>query len=236
MTNPPLPDLKALLGIDFPLLDIPGGQITLRDDRTKQQWTVDLPPFRLSKFPVTQALYHAVTGASPSTFPGPQHPVESVSWLDAVRFCNALSLRAGLTPAYDLHADGSYQGFDPQADGFRLPTEAEWEYACRAGTTGVRYGELDAIAWHKGNSGGTTRPVGQLAPNAWGLHDLLGNVWEWCNDIYDPSVYGDYRIFRGGGWNDVARSVMATNRRRSHPVAFCIDDLGFRVGMGELEG
>lgn len=224
-----MPMQDWITALDADLLPIPGGEITLRDDRTRQQWTVALPPFRLSRYPVTQALYHAVTGASPSTFPGPQHPVEGVSWFDAVRFCSALSALAGLSPCYSLAADGGLLGFDSQADGYHLPTEAEWEFACRAGSTGVRYGELDAIAWHRGNSGGSTHPVGLLQPNAWGLYDLLGNVWEWCNDIYDPSVYGDYRIFRGGGWNDAPRGVLVTNRRRSHPVAFRIDDLGFRL-------
>lgn len=224
------PDVKALLAAqEAELQSIPAGQITLRDDRTRHQWTVELQAFRLARYPVTQALYAAVTGATPSTFLGPEHPVEGVSWFDAVHCCNALSRLAGLASCYSFAADGSLLAFDPQADGYRLPTEAEWEYACRAGSTGVRYGELDAIAWHKGNSGGSTQPVGRLQANAWGLHDLLGNVWEWCNDVYDPSVYGDYRIFRGGGWNDEARGVMVTNRRRSHPVAFRIDDLGFRV-------
>ena len=112
--------------------------------------------------------------------------------------------------------------------GFRLPTDAEWEYACRAGTRGPRYGLLDEIAWYRDNSEARPRPVGLKAPNAWELHDMLGNVWEWCDDLYDPEVYGTYRIFRGGGWADQDRGVLATNRRRSHP-SFAIDDLGFRV-------
>jgi len=215
--------------IDTDLLPIPGGRITLRDDRIQQQWTVAIAAFRLSRVPVTQEVYHAVTGASPSAFSGPQHPVESVSWLDAVRFCNALSALAGLQPCYRDAGEDDLPTFDAEADGYRLPSEAEWEFACRAGTTDVRYGELDAIAWYNGNADGSTHPVGLLQPNDWGLHDMLGNVWEWCNDVYDPSVYGAYRIIRGGGWNDAPRGVLATNRRRSHPVAFRIDDLGFRV-------
>ena len=110
-----------------------------------------------------------------------------------------------------------------------MPTEAEWEYTCKAGTKGIRYGEIDLIAWYKGNSEKTTHPVGLKEPNPWGLYDMLGNVWEWCSDIYDEKVYGSYRIFRGGGWYDEARGCMATNRRRSHPISFKIDDLGFRI-------
>lgn len=118
---------------------------------------------------------------------------------------------------------------DLKVNGYRLPLEGEWEYACKAGTSGARYGELEEIAWYKGNSQGGTHEVGTKSPNAWGLYDMLGNVWEWCSDIYDEEVYGSYRIFRGGGWCDQERGCLATNRRRSHPVSFKIDDLGFRL-------
>lgn len=118
---------------------------------------------------------------------------------------------------------------NPRADGFRLPTEAEWQYACQTGTKDIRYGGLDEVAWFKDNSNGRTHEVGQKKPNGWGLYDMLGNVWEWCSDIYDETVYGNYRVFRGGGWCDHERSVMATTRRRSHPISFKIDDLGFRI-------
>jgi len=211
------------------LVPIPGGEIELRDDRIKQRWTVRVAPFLLARYPVTQALYFAVMGKSPSAFRGDQRPVETVSWRDAVQFCNALSARAGFPPCYELNGTGEEITFDAVAAGYRLPGEAEWEYACKAGTGGTRYGEIDRIAWYKGNSEGTTRPVGLKAPNPWGLHDMLGNVWEWCTDIYDEKVYGSYRIFRGGGWADEERGCLATNRRRSHPTAFKIDDLGFRI-------
>lgn len=143
-------------------------------------------------------------------------------------FCNLLSAHAGLPLCYqEIGAEEVV--VDASADGYRLPSEAEWEYACKAGTQQSRYGELDQIAWYKDNSGGTTQPVGLQAPNAWGLCDMLGNVWEWCADMYDEQVYGSYRILRGGGWWDEARSCLATNRRRSHPTALKIDDLGFRI-------
>lgn len=215
------------------MVEIPGGSIELRDDRTKEKWTVEIEPFLLSKFPVTQDLYFEVTKESPSTFEGGRLPVESVSWKDAITFCNLLSIQHGLKPCYSIGATSGELVFDTTADGFRLPTEAEWEYACKAGTTGIRYGELDLIAWYKGNSERSTHPVGLKAANAWGLHDMLGNVWEWCADIYDETVYGSYRIFRGGGWCDEERGCMATNRRRSHPTSFKIDDLGFRIARNK---
>ncbi len=220
---------SVLATLNEQLVRIPGGEIELRDDRVRRQWTVRVAPFLLARYPVTQALYFAVTGESPGTFKGDDKPVETVSWQDAVLFCNALSRQAGLPPCYALARTDAAITFHPASDGYRLPTEAEWEYACKAGTTAARYGEMDAIAWYKGNSGGTTQPVGLKAPNAWGLHDMLGNVWEWCTDVYDEQVYGSYRIFRGGGWADEARGCLATNRRRSHPTAFKIDDLGFRI-------
>lgn len=215
--------------IDNQMVSIPGGEITLRDDRIKRQWTVGIEPFLISRYAVTQSLYFNITGDSPAYFTNTNCPVESISWKDAAGFCNLLSEKAGLKICYCISDTDDNITFSPTANGYRLPTEAEWEYACKAGTTGVRYGEIDAIAWYKENSAGTTQEVGTKQPNAWGLYDMLGNVWEWCSDIYDETVYGSYRIFRGGGWCDDERGCMATNRRRSHPTSFKIDDLGFRL-------
>jgi len=211
------------------MVEIPGGQIALRDDRTKEKWTVNIQPFLLLKFPVTQELYVEVTHTNPSTYIGNSLPVETVTFTDAVIFCNKLSSLNKLEPYYKINAENEEITCDETATGFRLPTEAEWEYACKAGTTGVRYGELESIGWYKDNSEHKTQNVGQKAPNPWGLYDMLGNVWEWCSDLYDTEVYGSYRIFRGGGFCDTERSVMATTRRRSHPSKFKIDDLGFRI-------
>jgi len=217
------------INVNKQMIEIPRGKIELRDDRTKQKWTVDVETFLLSKFAVTQDLYFHITGEAPSTFKGVKRPVESITWKEAVIFCNALSIKFELSPCYLFHQYSEEIKFDSKANGFRLPTEAEWEYACKAGTVGIRYGALDSIAWYKKNSDQTTHNVGDKIPNAWGLFDMLGNVWEWCSDLYDTEVYGSYRIFRGGGWCDEDRSVMATTRRRSHPLSFKIDDLGFRI-------
>ncbi|WP_460497468.1 formylglycine-generating enzyme family protein [Glycomyces tarimensis] len=206
---------------------VPPGRVTLSDRRTERSWTVGVEACLLGTHPVTQERYAAVTGERPSTAVGDRLPVTNVSWWDAARFCNALSEGEGLRPAYRIVGEGDIE-LDAAADGYRLPSEAEWEYACRAGTTGPRYGELDEIAWHRGNSGERLHEVGELAPNPWGLYDMLGNVWEWCFELYDPEVYGTYRVLRGGGWFDEHWSCRAGVRRRSMPT-FRIDDLGFRV-------
>ncbi|WP_203825637.1 formylglycine-generating enzyme family protein [Actinoplanes palleronii] len=204
------------------MISVPGGRTTLSDRRTQRSWDVEFDSYLLGAVPVTQAEYAEVTGERPGSVPGERLPVESVSWWDVVRYCNARSEREGLRPAY--------QGgeWDPDADGYRLPTEAEWENACRAGTSGPRYGELDEIAWYRGNSGERPHEVGTRAPNAWGFHDMLGNVWDWCWDVYDAEVYGEYRVLRGGGWFDEQWSCRASVRRRSHPD-LKIEDVGFRV-------
>ncbi len=208
-------------------MDIRAGRVELSDRRTEHRWPVELAAFRLGARPVTRAQYAAIMGDGT----GDELPVDSVSWDDAVRFCNRLSEREGLTPVY--RGAGADTERALSADGYRLPAEAEWEYACRAGTTGPRYGELDEIAWYRGNSGGTAHPVGRKRPNAWGLSDMLGNVWEWCWDFYDPAVYGEYRVLRGGGWFDEHWSCRASVRRRSHPT-LRLDDIGFRVARSVL--
>jgi formylglycine-generating enzyme required for sulfatase activity len=214
------------------MVRVPGGTVDLRDDRRGTRWTTDIAPFLLGRHPVTADLLRSVTGADPapatSGAPSGASPVTNVSWLDAIDICNAVSTRSGLTPAYTRDAESGEVTCDWDADGYRLPTEAEWQYACKAGTEGYRYGAIDDIAWYADNSGGEVRDVGGKAPNAWGLHDMLGNVWEWCWDLYDEEVYGSYRIFRGGGWAESERGCGASVRRRSHPT-FAIDDLGFRL-------
>jgi formylglycine-generating enzyme required for sulfatase activity len=170
--------------------------------------------FYMATTVVTQGEWEAVMGSNPSQFKGKDLPVEKVSWDDAQVFISRMNEK------------------DP-GKGYRLPTEAEWEYSCRAGTTGERYGELDAIAWYNHNSGQTTHPVGQKQPNAWGLYDMLGNVWQWCQDRYQDDDYSRkrhlaYRVIRGGSWDDGARFVNPVicfhNEQDSH-----IDSIGFRL-------
>lgn len=197
------------------LVPIPAGRIVLRDEGTGTSWPVELAAFEIAAHPVTREQY----GADGE----PRTPMTDVSWPQAVEFCNVLSRKSGLRPCYS--PDGAC---DWSADGFRLPSEAEWEYACRTGKSGVRYGELDEIAWYEGNSGGAVHDVGTKAPNGWGLYDMIGNVWEWCWDLYNPDVYGPYRVFRGGGAHDPPRACRASCRRKSHPT-LRIDDLGFRL-------
>ena len=178
--------------------------------------------FYLGKYEVTQAQWQAVMGSNPSRFDeyGPDCPVEMVSWDDVQEFIRRLNARSG-------------------GARYRLPTEAEWEYAARAGTTGDRYGNLGAIAWYEDNSGDHTHPVGQKAPNAWGLHDMLGNVWEWVGDWYgdypggevtDPRgpASGSQRVNRGGGWYGIARYCRASDRDLNSPGHRGLR-LGFRL-------
>jgi sulfatase modifying factor 1 len=198
------------------MVEIPAGSIALRDDRVGARWQVELSAFRLARYPVCDA---------------DDVPLTGLSWYDAIALCNQLSSSAGLPAAYVV--DGSEVTWDVDSDGYRLPTEAEWQYACTAGTPAYRYGPLDDIAWYASNSSQQVQKAGLKAANAWGLHDMLGNLWEWCWDLYDPATYGEYRIFRGGGFADPERSIGSTVRRRSHPT-FAIEDLGLRVARSGL--
>ncbi len=203
-----------------------------RSDRELQHTVTLSQGFWLSDHEVTQSEYLSVMGSNPSFFTGDlNRPVETVSWDDAVRYCQKLTEQeraAGLITAQEA---------------YRLPTEAEWEYAARAGTTGVRHGELDAIAWWSGNSGGQTRPVKQKAPNAWGLYDMIGNVWEWCSDWYgvypigsvtDPigPGSGTDHVDRGGGWGSGAERVRSAYRDGDDPGARMT--LGFRPVLSSV--
>jgi formylglycine-generating enzyme required for sulfatase activity len=216
------------------------------DDEQPQHRVQITRPFFLGTHPVTQGQYKAIMGTNPSHFKGSDDlPVECVSWLDAVSFCNKMSEKDKRTPFYRINGTDVA---DVGGNGYRLPTEAEWEYACRAGMAGLfpwgdDIGKLGEHAWFSDNSHGKTHPVGQKRPNAWGLYDMLGNVWEWCADWYDakyyalsPSVAVDppgppqasYRVSRGGGWHRVPRYARSADRSRDVPEGRHYD-LGFRL-------
>jgi formylglycine-generating enzyme required for sulfatase activity/Tfp pilus assembly protein PilF len=200
--------------------------------------SITIRPFLMSKYEVMQKEYREITGTNPSYFKGDTLPVENVSWFDALEYCNTRSLREGLTPAYAIN--GYTVTWNRNADGYRLPTEAEWEYACRAGTTAPYYlGNIDNAGWYGGNGGFASHPVGQKQANVWGLYDMHGNVGEWCWDWYgnyssdsqtDPlgPANGSERVKRGGSWFDDRRLVRSAARDKATPTRRNYD-LGFRL-------
>ena len=191
------------------------------------------------KYPVTQVFYEGVMWCNPSRFQGVDRPVECVSWYDAVAFANALSERFGLNPAYEINGEDVV--YDWKSNGWRLPTEAEWEYLARGGEEHLYSGsdDIDSVAWYIVNSGFGTHPVGQKQANGFGLYDMSGNVWEWCWDWYgdyssgsvtDPRgpSSGSRWVNRGGSWFNDARYARASRRDYGFP-SFRNLNLGFRL-------
>jgi formylglycine-generating enzyme required for sulfatase activity/tetratricopeptide (TPR) repeat protein len=228
---------------------VPPGSFTMGGERDSEADQSEKPlhavfithAFEIFSMPVTQDFFRSVTGSNSSYFKGERRPVENVNWFDAVRFCNALSKSEGLPPAYKVSGT-TVTLASPQTQGWRLPTEAEWEYACRAGTTGARYGNLDEIAWYGGNSGRQTHPVGEKKPNAWGLYDMLGNVYEWVQDIWHDNYAGapsdgsawmsggdqSQRVLRGGSWNLSPQYLRSAERVGITPD-YRSNNTGFRI-------
>jgi len=202
-------------------------------------------PFLMDRFEVVQEQFKKLQISDPSHFKNPKNPLEQINWTDAAMYCNERSLAEGLDPCYE---EKTWRcNFD--ANGYRLPTEAEWEYACRAGTTTKYFFGSDArrlkdYAWFKDSSSGKTHPVGLKKPNPWGLHDMYGNVAEWCNDIYLKSYYsqgeqkdpkgpakGRERALRGGAWNsrtDACRSAYRASDPSIDDTCLASDAVGFR--------
>jgi formylglycine-generating enzyme required for sulfatase activity len=234
------------------MVRIQGGTFTMgspmnesdRLEREGPQRQVKVSTFYMGKYEVTQKEYQEVMGTNPSYFKGDNLPVEQVSWFNAAEYCNARSLKEGLKPAYKISGSGDNQtvSWNRSANGYRLPTEAEWEYACRAGTINT-YNTGPSITndtgWYDANSGNTTRLVGQKPANAWGLYDMHGNVWEWCWDWYgdypktaqtDPAgaSSGPYRVRRGGSWFNPAQYARSACRDAIYPN-YRYGNQGFRV-------
>ncbi len=237
------PELDTVESIEEHMVTIPGGSFKMGcsdgdsdcDEDELPQHEVTISSFKISAYEVTQGQWEAVMGENPSSCDdcGDDCPVEDVSWDDVQDFIKELNSLTGMQ--------------------YRLPTEAEWEYAARAGTTTKYYcGDdescLDTIAWYAVNSDGTTHRVGQKTPNAWGLYDMSGNVWEWVSDWYDFDYYeiststdpqgpasGDYRVLRGGGWEssyggpEYCRSSFRFNFTPPSDYSF----LGFRLALSQ---
>lgn len=232
------------------MVQIPGGWFEMGskkgNDNESPVHKVWVDDFLIDTHEVTQEEYEKLMNINPSHFKGPKNPVEQVSWADAVLYCNARSRAENLKPCYDEETGKC----DFSADGYRLPTEAEWEYACRAGTK-IEYffgrdpTQLKDYAWYVDNSLNKTHPVAQKKPNPWGIYDMYGNVAEWCNDIYSENYYsvspdrnpqgpakGKKYVLRGGSWNSNAENIRSSFRVGEDPgfqdACFARDDIGFR--------
>lgn len=223
-------------GVSFEMVRVEGGTFRMGAtaeqedeawDREKPVHSVTLSSYYIGKTEVTQALWQAVMGSNPSGFKGADLPVERVSWDDCQEFIQKLNSLTGRN--------------------FRLPTEAEWEFACRGGNNsrGYKYSgsnNLGSVAWYYGNSGGKTHPVGTKAPNELGIFDMSGNVWEWCSDYWyanytsysqtDPTgpQSGSYRVDRGGGWYRGARYCRSSSRNGGNPTDRYYN-LGLRLAL-----
>jgi formylglycine-generating enzyme required for sulfatase activity len=221
-------------GVKLEMVLIPAGEFMMGDDKgyelEKPVHKVTITkPFYLGKYEVTQEQWEAVMGSNPSWFKGPKNPVQTVSWDDCQKFLDKLNAKTG-----------------GQGGKFVLPTEAQWEYACRAGSTmqycfGDDEARLGDYAWYTANSRHKAHPIGEKKPNAWGLYDMHGNVWEWCADWYDAGYYagspkddptgsttGWYRVFRGGSWNNDARLCRSAFRNLDLPGTW-FNYLGLRI-------
>ena len=219
-------EIEVELPHDVPMqfCSIPTGSFTMGIPDDEVEVTLSMS-FWLAKTEVTQAQWEAVMGSNPSYFNGANRPVENVSWEDAQAYLAKLNEKVIL----------------PEGWKFALPTEAQWEYACRAGEKESYSGGClkKEVGWYDDNSGGITHQVGQKKANAWGLHDMHGNVWEWCEDWYgtlkggiDPTgpPSGVSRVLRGGSWNSVASRFRADYRFRLNPGDRCFN-LGFRPAL-----
>ncbi len=250
----------------IPMVSVPASSFLMgspddeegRDSDEGPQRTVNISAFQMSETEITEKQWQDVMGWNDCYYKlGDNYPVEGVSWFDCVSFCNELSQAGGFTKCYTMtniryHYQGTHifwadVSCDFDANGYRLPTEAEWEYACRAGTTTRFYtgdsdSDLDRAGWYRGNSGSQKQEVGQKQVNAFGLYDMHGNLWEWCWDWYSSGYYGTrpdpdsnptgassgtFRVARGGGWLNSDQGCRSPNRL-DLVNGWCVD-LGLRL-------
>jgi formylglycine-generating enzyme required for sulfatase activity len=243
-------EISTLSGVA--MVAIPGGRFMRGSSRGQADEAprrpVRVSPFAMDKFEVLQREFAALEIPDPSQFKSPDRPVEQVRWTDAALFCNERSRREGLAPCYD---EATF-ACDFAASGYRLPTEAEWECAARAGVEGdvdYHFGswpeQLRSYACYEANAKNKTDPAGRKRANPWGLHDLYGNVAEWCHDVYDPKYYplapdtdprgpaeGDQRVLRGGSWKSSSAACRSAARQGAKTgltdACFSGNHLGFR--------
>jgi formylglycine-generating enzyme required for sulfatase activity len=237
------------------MVELPGGKFTMGTSEGNPEegppHQVSVSPFLMDKYEVTHEQFEKVQLPDPSHWQeNPKTPVERVRWIDAKAYCNERSRLEGLTPCYNEKTPE--WDCDYAANGYRLPTEAEWEYAARAGSaTPYDFGSPDKLrqfAWFADNGEQQTHPVGQKKPNTWGLYDLYGNVSEWCEDVFSPTYYQDSsatdptgppnpgndvkRVMRGGNWKARADACRATYRQGERTgntdACFATDYCGFR--------
>lgn len=249
------PKLVKSSQVEMKMVPVHGGEFLMGDSKTGTH-KVHISSFCMSNMPVTQYLYRKVTGTNPSKIQEALHPVENVTWYDAVIFCNMLSEMYGRSPCYKVGSVTALQKIQPGSpvwknitcnfaqNGFRLPTEAEWEFAARSGTLHEPFvysgsNNIDEVAWYGENSNISTHQVCQKKPNGLGLYDMCGNVEEWCWDFYEEYGFaelqnptgpetGTLRIKRGGSWLDDDVQCTATFRSRSAPNGKG-SNLGFRI-------
>jgi len=221
---------------DIPVLDmvlIEGGSFEMersyvRDDEPPF-YTVEVSNFYMGKYEVTNKEYKKFNPGHSGSWSNDNYPVETVSWYEAVDYCNWLSDKEGLSKCYS--GSGDSIKLDITKNGYRLPTDAEWEYACRGGTTTDYYWGDDMngdYCWYNENSGDELHPVGQKEPNSFGLYDMSGNVAEWCWDSNPTSPSGSYRVYRGGGWNN-HEMLCQSGGRFSNAPDYRDNSIGFRV-------
>jgi formylglycine-generating enzyme required for sulfatase activity len=234
----------------FFIMGSPASEVSRHKDEIQRQ--VMVGAFYMAKNEVTQREYETIMRTNPSKFHGASLPVEQVSWYDAVAYCNARSIIEGLTPAYVIRETEIL--WDHDADGYRLPTEAEWEYACRAGTKGAYHtggnittnlanfdGNYPYNRHAKGRYRARTTTVRSFAPNDWGLYDMHGNVYEWCWDQYKEysntgtldGFLWNPAVMRGGSWYSEARFLRSANRVSADRTAKT-DYIGFRIVRSAL--